>query len=408
MYVGIWSLILGSDGSAKTANVKLYARRTNDGKFHGGVFDVNVFLAPNTVDAAYMTKVLTSLHNDFAFAYQLKTASKKFHNIAAQYTVIDNRDEYRQMLQLSAGVGTAPALNLFVVADFADAAYGGAIGVAGGVPGSPMVHGTPRSGIAFQPSGNAVMDGRVLAHETSHLAGLFHTSEFAVAETDGISDTPECAQSTILNNPTSCPDYNNMMFPVAGGLNQVSQFQKNVVQGSTFYRGALSAGGPPAPPLIPLAPGSKKAKPTVFIDSPVHSGWPVTTARKPQDAIEQVLSGTWCSLGGDYEALVLGMLPQGNTERLEELALDEDAFDLVRDRALRVLARAATTAAQEAELIALSKKLLLLPTTGRALRVAAVVQLGKLAPTTLAKLVKTAALRQDAVVAAHLDRFAMP
>ncbi len=406
VYEGKWTVVIGNDGSAQTAKVKLYARRSNDGKFHKGIFDVNVFFAPNTVDASYMEKTLNYLATHLGSYAGIIRGPTTYQNIAAQYTTIDNKDEYRQMLQLSTGVGTAPALNIFVVGDFANGTYGNAIGVAGGVPASPMVHGTPRSGIAFQPSGDPAYDAHVLSHETGHLAGLFHTSEFAVAETDGISDTPECAQSTILNNPTNCPDFSNIMFPTAGNGGNYSQFQRKVLQGSAFYRGALSAGGPYAPPLIPLGPGSKKKN--VYIDAPVYSAWPVAKARKPQDAIEQVLGGIWCARGGDYEALVLGMLPSGNTDRLEELALDEDAFDLVRARALRVLARAADTPAKEDVVVALSKKLLPLQSTGRALQVAAVVQLGNLAPVALGKLVEPAALRQDAVVAHHLDRFGLP
>ena len=248
---GAWKLKLGDDdASINTAHVSVWVRRTEDGQFHGGVMDVNVFVAPGAgVGQNYMGQVL-----DGMFPYVgLGLGTVSYYALDASHDVINDHAEYQAVLAASAGVGSAPALNLFVVADFGDGEFGGAIGVAGGVPGSAVEHGTHLSGVAYQPSGNAGYDATVLMHEVGHLGGLFHTTEFQITETDPLADTAVCPAATIQSNPDACPDKSNVMFPIAYGATSFTGSQLAVLHGSGLYRGALVQGGPPGPPL-PLAP----------------------------------------------------------------------------------------------------------------------------------------------------------
>ncbi|MBK8256968.1 MAG: hypothetical protein IPK82_30375 [Polyangiaceae bacterium] len=231
---GAWKVTTGSDGNAgDQAHVRVWVRRTEDGQFHGGVVDVNLWVVPGVASSNYMSQVL-----DAFFPYAGLDIGT-FTNLSADaaFGTIGSVDEYYSMLKATGGMQNEPAINLFVVDDFADAAYGGAIGVAGGVPGSPMRHGTRQSGLAYEPSGDPNYDATVLMHEIGHVAGLFHTTEFQITETDPLSDTPECDAGTIQNNPGQCSDKSNTMFPIAYGATAFTNAQLNVIRGSALYRG---------------------------------------------------------------------------------------------------------------------------------------------------------------------------
>lgn len=80
----------------------------------------------------------------------------------------------------------------------------------------------------------------VLAHETGHWLGLFHTSEVAfLGHHDFASDTPQCASNILpVENGKECPDRSNLMFPAADGRLEVSVLtdqQRSVVHGSPAY-----------------------------------------------------------------------------------------------------------------------------------------------------------------------------
>ncbi len=118
--------------------------------------------------------------------------------LRAELQVIDADPDLRlpeleELFELSAGAGR-PTLNVFFVR-----AIEIGLGMAGGVPGPPGVHGTKSSGLAISvdllasPEVPEDVDlGRALAHEIGHYLGLFHTSEFDGTIRDPLPDTPEC------------------------------------------------------------------------------------------------------------------------------------------------------------------------------------------------------------------------
>ncbi len=101
------------------------------------------------------------------------------------------------------------AANLFFV-DELTSPFGVVLGVAGGVPGPPMMQGTSRSGVAVvvnSPPGMADSVATTMAHELGHFLGLFHTSEnelFAILTGgpvhDPLPDTPESDNSWLMHN----------------------------------------------------------------------------------------------------------------------------------------------------------------------------------------------------------------
>jgi hypothetical protein len=347
---GTWKLTLGSDGaSGDKAHARVWARRTNDGAFHGGVLDVNLIIVPGAASASYMNQVLAAF---FPYA-GIEKGAVDTYQASSSFSTINSVDEYREMLATSAAVPNAPAVNLFVVDDFADSAYGGAIGVSGGIPGSPMRHGTVQSGLAYEPSGDPNYDATVLMHEIGHLGGLFHTTEFAIAETDPLGDTPECPAATIASKPDTCADKDNVMFPIAYGATAFSAGQLNVLHGSALYRGILEAGGAPPPPLLLGAVGPALLP---FVDdaSPAQV---VAMPRLP-DALERALGALWCSGGlarsalsvaRDANALLSRHTAKSASARLRAIAFDTASPVLLRKRALRLYAQAARAEGHEAE-----------------------------------------------------------
>ncbi|MCA9522316.1 MAG: hypothetical protein KC609_15150 [Myxococcales bacterium] len=106
----------------------------------------------------------------------------------------------------------ARGVNIFLVSSITDSSqsggYGVILGVSGGIPGPTMDVGTRRSGVVVvveKSFGYNGEFGAVMAHETGHFLGLFHSSEAPFLKIhDPIPDTKE-------------NDYTNLMF-YAGDL----------------------------------------------------------------------------------------------------------------------------------------------------------------------------------------------
>lgn len=99
--------------------------------------------------------------------------------------------------------GESNRLNIFFVERFQCLMFGGAFdmgqgiaGISGGIPGMPYAKGTPHSGVAAATdffANDPTQFAVVLAHETGHFLGLFHTEENnqfgGPTINDNISDT---------------------------------------------------------------------------------------------------------------------------------------------------------------------------------------------------------------------------
>lgn len=114
--------------------------------------------------------------------------------------------ELASLFSLSAGQ-TENAINLFLVESISSSGTSGGtiLGVAGGAPGPPRVHGEVTSGVAVAFSESVVgtdpqLLGSVIAHEFGHFLGLFHTRESSLTGAYGGEDTIADTDPTDLSN----------------------------------------------------------------------------------------------------------------------------------------------------------------------------------------------------------------
>ena len=109
--------------------------------------------------------------------------------LAPTLAIIDTEmgpdSELDQLFAMSGGTDEN-VLNLFLVQEVRGGGDGfNTLGIAGGIPGPPRMHGTGHSGvvIAFDPSvvgpgsSGGRLAGHVAAHEVSHFLGLYHVTE---------------------------------------------------------------------------------------------------------------------------------------------------------------------------------------------------------------------------------------
>ena len=137
----------------------------------------------------------------------------------SNFTVIDSTDgPSSELYQLfSRGTGSGDVLDVFFVRSIdSDGGGGTTLGIAGGIPGPPSVHGKLTAGVvaAYDSGvvGSATNLGQILAHESGHYLGLFHSTEngrpCSAGETDGCA--PFGGGDPIAD--TTRGDNRNMMF----------------------------------------------------------------------------------------------------------------------------------------------------------------------------------------------------
>ena len=146
---------------------------------------------------------------------------------ATTYRVVDYADdidngEVGLVMALSAG-RTERAINVFFVHDFSG---WGLLGIAGGIPGPPWVHGTTHSAVIVNLDGawdwGGPFIGQVIAHEVGHYLGLFHATE-----------NPDSAGYPYGGDPigdTWEGDSGNLMYWTASGGRTLSSGQGGVIR----------------------------------------------------------------------------------------------------------------------------------------------------------------------------------
>jgi len=211
-----------ASGAVGPIEVTVFAKRTVDGLLPDtGVLDLNLHFTGAQGLTATTAKTDTTFQASIA---EMRTLYAQvgitlgeiaYRDIDTRYQVIETFDgpdsDLIEMFEESAGNDVA--LNLFFVDELSAASLGGfgvILGLAGGIPGPPIVQGSPRSGVAIAVKpvpGAPATYSTTMAHEAGHFLGLFHTTEQnqfgGPALNDPIPDTPENDARYLMYNTGS-------------------------------------------------------------------------------------------------------------------------------------------------------------------------------------------------------------
>jgi hypothetical protein len=202
-----------------------------------GLDDLDAASAPNDANFQSILQNVSQIYESTG----LQIGEVAYHDItgddAARFSVLDSTSgpssELAQLLTRSAA-RSGPALNLFFVADIESAGGGfSLLGLSGGVPGPPGVHGTTSSGVVVNMADFADDPASIeliMAHEAGHYLGLYHTTEAngaalqppgrdPIQGADPLSDTPQCgdgadadANGVLSASECASADGGNLMF----------------------------------------------------------------------------------------------------------------------------------------------------------------------------------------------------
>ena len=199
---GQWTFyLLGA--KATTANVhaiiKLLPSSTlNMNLFFVGVPQLSAKTAPTDPSFQQFLSKMATIYSQIGITLGTLTYIDITGPDAATFTDV-TESQLPSLFQLSANPNALDnAVNIFLVHSISGASLGGFIilGESGGIPGTPVL-GATSSGVAVTmadfPNGLGGI-GQVLAHETGHWLGLFHTTEASGTAFDPLPDTPQCTR----------------------------------------------------------------------------------------------------------------------------------------------------------------------------------------------------------------------
>ena len=231
---GTWKASFGTDGPKVTASIRVIGKRA-DGVPSSGALDMHLyFVGLNEFDAngAKSDSTFQGAINKVKQIYGsvgVQIGNVTYDDItgsqASKLSVIDTVDgpssELSQLFSLSKQ--NQGGINFFFVREIVGGNDGYIIlGISGGIPGPPGVHGGPHSGVAvgmtdYYDGADALAS--TIAHEGGHFLGLFHTSEATGTAHDPLGDTAQCSSSSDKNfdgyvTPEECggKGADNLMF----------------------------------------------------------------------------------------------------------------------------------------------------------------------------------------------------
>ncbi len=277
--------------SPSPTDVSVWRRSTIDGTFHGGVLDVNFFVAGEVVDQDYAIETAAKAYSGWG---GIELGDVRFFAISDAYITVDDENLF-DLLKETAVAQNRPAINVIAVGEIAGS-LDGAAGFATGIPGAPLDHGSEMSAVVWMVNYDAFFDPIILRHEGGHFGGLFHTSEFQAGLGDPLADTPLCDDANALG--PMCPDYDYTMFPTGGsGSSLFSAQESRVLQASALYRGVFAPGEAPMVPYGPaLDDGAGARGGSSFGASPERASRAVVAAKRARARLPRSHTpGAWSS-----------------------------------------------------------------------------------------------------------------
>jgi hypothetical protein len=230
---GTWTVVFSGPRDAKLVG-SVVVQVTDDGKFHGGLLDMHVYVPDNLDVKGIPVTASTAQSNadieDRVAAFFARTALHAavyrgivtYHRIAPTYHMIDDATELARAFQESKVVpdGTQ-AIHVVFTESITFAPGHQAWGIASGIPGASTRSGTVASGVALAFLGDTPEeDAEALEHEIGHFFGLSHTTEFQDGLHDPLIDTPTCDMIDLM----ACPDNVDVMFPTLIQAPELTQF----------------------------------------------------------------------------------------------------------------------------------------------------------------------------------------
>lgn len=296
---GAWKFTVHSDSQALAS---LWVRQTVDGQFHGGVVDINFFIAGDVTSADHATQTAAAAFTDWG---GIELGTVNVFAIGPEFLDIDENNVF-DALHTTFQAPTRPAINIIAVSTISGQ-FEGAAGFATGIPGSPLDHGSAQGGVVWMVQGDDFFDPIILRHEAGHFAGLFHTSEFDAGLGDPLDDTPLCSDVLAIQN--DCPDFDFTMFPSGGsGAGLFSPHEAIVMQGSATYRGVYAVGETPMAPFPTAIKDAGARVPSERVDAAlawVAANAPEHAKHRPADFTERLGGASRGSTRFDSLAMVL-------------------------------------------------------------------------------------------------------
>jgi len=180
----------------------------------GGVIDINVVIVALNDYTGVNDPNLATMVNELRRIYALQNvtigAVNQFFLDRPDLTDVSINDVdgngqfdgFDDLIPLTKDFGNS-GMNFFLVSSVGE----GILGLAGGIPGPPLIQGTAHSGVVISTFGGLtqlseagkILQGGTMAHEGGHYLGLFHPTERSGRRFDPLPDTPECGPENDTN-----------------------------------------------------------------------------------------------------------------------------------------------------------------------------------------------------------------
>ena len=203
-------------GLSDSVRVQVHVHTADDAVPQNGELDLNLFFSGVegwTASSAPTDPEVQNMLADLDVIFDqvnIDIGEVAYHDISSDYQYIqDLQSGDGDLAQLfsESSAATVDGPSVFMVAELSGGGSGGALGIAGGIPGPMHANGSPGSGVAIAVDSlggwGAPSFAHVVGHELGHYLGLFHTTEqtnhSGMPGHDPLPDTAENDDSYLMH-----------------------------------------------------------------------------------------------------------------------------------------------------------------------------------------------------------------